>query len=79
MKDGLITNHLLTLYNIFGENATTILFFKLEENYWPLLKTFLVGLNRLPEEIVGLNQGIINTIDIPLKQEVIKRLRERWA
>ena len=78
LKDGLITNHLLTLYNIFGNSTTTILFFKLEESYWSLLKTFLVGLNRLPDEIYGLEQGEINTVDIPLNQEVIKRLRIRW-
>ena len=78
LKDGLITNHLLTLYNIFGENATTILFFKLEENYWPLLKTFLVGLNRMPDKIYGLEKGEINTVDIPLNQKVVKRLRIQW-
>ena len=78
LKDGLITNHLLTLYNIFGNSTTTILFFKLEESYWSLLKTFLVDLNRLPDVVHGLEQGEINTVDIPLNQEVIKRLRIRW-
>ena len=78
LKDGLITNHLLTLYNIFGNSTTTILFFKLEEYYWSLLKTFLVGLNRLPDAVHGLEQGEINTVDIPLNQEVVKRLRIRW-
>ena len=78
LKDGLITNHLLTLYNIFGNSITTILFFKLEESYWSLLKTFLVGLNRLPDAVHGLEQGEINTVDIPLNQEVVKRLRIRW-
>ena len=78
LKDGLITNHLLTLYNIFGNSTTTILFFKLEESYWSLLKTFLVGLNRLPDAVHGLEQGEINTVDIPLNQEVVKRLRIRW-
>ena len=78
LKDGLITNHLLTLYNIFGNSTTTILFFKLEESYWSLLKTFLVGLNRLPDAVHGLEQGEINTVDIPLNQEVVKRLRIQW-
>ena len=78
LKDGLITNHLLTLYNIFGDSTTTILFFKLEESYWPLLKTFLVGLNRMPDVVCGLEQGEVNTVDIPLNLEVVKRLRIRW-
>ena len=78
LKDGLITNHLLTLYNIFGNSTTTILFFKLEESYWSLLKTFLVGLNRLPDAVHGLEHGEVNTVDIPLNQEVVKRLRIQW-
>lgn len=44
----LIINHLIILYNVFGEAATPLLFFKLEREYWPLLKTFLVFLNKYP-------------------------------
>lgn len=44
----LIINHIIILYNVFGEAATAILFYKLEREYWPILKTFLIFLNNYP-------------------------------
>jgi hypothetical protein len=49
LKVHLLINHFIILYNIFGEAATPMLFFKLEENLWPVVKTFIVFLNRLPD------------------------------
>lgn len=48
----LILNHLIILYNVWGEAATPLLFYKLESEYWSCLKTFLVFLNRWPEELL---------------------------
>ena len=45
----LIINHLIVLYNVFDDAATPLLFFRLEREYWMLLKTFLVFLNRYPQ------------------------------
>ena len=79
LKDRLITNHLILLYNIFGvEPATKILFFKLNEKYWPLLKTFLVGLNVLPDVITGISNKDINTVEIKIDQNIVERLRQTW-
>ena len=79
LKDRLITNHLILLYNIFGvEPATKILFFKLNEKYWPLLKTFLVGLNVLPDVITGISNKDINTVEIEIDQNIVERLRLTW-
>ena len=47
-KKHLILNHIILLYNVFGEAATPLLFFKIEQNYWPVLKSFLLFLDRLP-------------------------------
>ena len=44
----LILNHLIILYNVFGEAATPLLFFKLEREYWCILKTILIYLNKYP-------------------------------
>ena len=44
----LIINHLIILYNVFGEAATPLLFFKMEREYWSLLKTVLLYLNKYP-------------------------------
>ena len=44
----LIINHLIILYNVFGEAATPLLFFKMEREYWSILKTVLIYLNKYP-------------------------------
>ena len=49
LKTHLILNHFIILYNIFGEAATPMLFFKIEMELWSLIKTFIVFLNKLPE------------------------------
>ena len=49
LKVHLLINHFIILYNIFGEAATPMLFYKKEEDLWGIVKTFIVFLNRLPE------------------------------
>jgi len=49
LKSHLIINHFIVLYNIFGEAATPMLFFKIEEELWPVMKTFVLFLDKLPE------------------------------
>lgn len=73
-SERLVLNHLVVLYNVFGSAATDLLFFKLEETYWPELKTYLVFLQRMPLETV-VTQGIPET-DIPLNNELIDKLRK---
>jgi len=51
LKERLIINHMIVLYNVFGADAaTTLLLFKIEQRYWSVLKTFLVFLNMLTED-----------------------------
>ena len=49
LKVHLLINHFIILYNIFGEAATPMLFYKIEEDLWGIVKTFVVFLNRLPD------------------------------
>ena len=49
LKTHLILNHFIILYNIFGEATTPMLFFKIEEELWESMKTFIVFLDKLPE------------------------------
>ncbi len=49
LKTHLILNHFIVLYNIFGEAATPMLFFKIERDLWSVMKTFVIFLNRLPD------------------------------
>jgi len=45
----LLINHFIILYNIFGDAATPMLFYKIESNLWSVTKTFIVFLNKLPD------------------------------
>jgi len=49
LKTHLLINHFIILYNVFGDAATPMLFYKLESEYWSVLKTFIVYLERFPE------------------------------
>jgi len=49
LKTHLLLNHFIILYNIFGEAATPMLFYKIEEDLWSTMKTFVVFLGKLPE------------------------------
>lgn len=49
LKTHLLLNHFIILYNIFGEAATPMLFFKIEKELWSSMKSFIIFLNRLPE------------------------------
>lgn len=49
LKTHLIINHFIVLYNIFGDAATPMLFFKIDKEMWGIMKTFILFLNRLPD------------------------------
>ena len=49
LKTHLILNHLTVLFNVFDDAATPLLFYNLEEDLWPAIKSFLIFLNRVPE------------------------------
>jgi hypothetical protein len=49
LRVNLILNHLIILFNVFGDATIPLLMYKLEHEYWSLIKTFLVYLNRYPE------------------------------
>ena len=50
LKERLILNHIIVLTNVFGvDAASTLLLFKIEQDYWSVLKTFMIYLNMIPE------------------------------
>jgi hypothetical protein len=49
LKTHLLINHFIILYNIFGEAATPMLFFKIENELWSAMKTFIIFLGKFPE------------------------------
>ena len=76
LKERLILNHLIVFYNVFPiQSGTRILFYKIEKSFWPMLKTFLVFLDRMPETIDSIREEMIRTSDIQLDEGIVTRLR----
>jgi hypothetical protein len=66
LKMRLIINHIIVLANVFGvDAATSLLFFKIEREHWPILKAFLVFLHYMPEN---------DLVDIAINHEVMGKL-----
>lgn len=75
LSERLILNHLVVLYNVFGNSATRLLFYQIEEKYWAVLKSFLVYLKRVPlDEIAKPTKS--EFFEIPLDGKVLDKLRE---
>ena len=77
LRERLILNHLIILYNVFYHKACTrMLCFKLYE-YLDCVKPFLVYLNYWPEKVeaIGFNKEIIVDSDISMDVNVINILR----
>ena len=49
LKSHLLLNHFICLYNVFDDAATPLLFYKIDQDLWSVLKTFLLFLGRIPE------------------------------
>ena len=68
LKERLLLNHIIVLNNVFGATAsTTLLLFKIQQEYWPTLKSFLIFLNTITEDELD---------HIERDEEVLKLLRE---
>ena len=67
LRTHLIINHLIILYNVFGEAATPLIFFKMEREYWCIVKTILLYLNKYPI-------GMLPNLEID--QDITKELSE---
>lgn len=77
LKERLILNHIIILSNVFGtRNAVKMLFFKLDEQDYQILKTFLLFLGYMPDYITGIRGTNINTHDISVDLFVGKRLKD---
>jgi len=78
LKERLLLNHIIIFYNVFPPAAATrILFFKIEEKFWPILKPFLFYLKLMPEDRIESIMGKeIRTNEILMDQGVIDSLRK---
>lgn len=77
LKERLILNHIIILSNVFGtRNAVRMLFFRLDEQDYQILKTFLLFLGYMPDIIMGVKGKNINSHDVSVDLFVGKRLRD---
>jgi hypothetical protein len=72
INERLVLNHIIILFNLFNEATINILFYKIRPEYWNIIITFLIFLERMPESLP--NYGII-TSDYQLDQFIITKLR----
>ena len=70
LKVHLILNHLIILFNVFNEATVPLLFYNLDEELWPAIKSFLIFLNRVPE------YPKTNVNDIEADEYCLQQLKE---
>ena len=70
LKTHLLLNHFIILYNIFGDATTPMLFFKIEEDLWSVMKTFVIFMNRFPQY----PKCVFH--DVPVDLECLKQLQQ---
>jgi hypothetical protein len=73
LKERLILNHLIVLFNLFGDASVKMLFYKIDVDDWDVLATFLTYIGRMPEQIPGTAHLVT---DIGLDDKIIAELRK---
>jgi hypothetical protein len=77
LKERLILNHIIILANVFGVEPTVrMLFFKLDEEDYSVLKTFLLFLEYMPNVVLSVNGKYILSKNISIDLHSGRRLRE---
>jgi len=75
VKERLILNHIILLNNVFGPVATArILFYRIDERDYDILKTFLCYLNIMPEVVRGIKGKNIYSAEIPVEINIAEIL-----
>lgn len=76
LRERLVMNHLIVLYNLFGHATTQMLFFRLE-GQWQCLKPFLVAIDRMPETLHDIGEHtVIYSSSIAMDQHIVDLLRK---
>lgn len=78
LKERLILNHIVVLFNLFGVEPTIKMLFLKCKGHESLLAPFLIALNNLPDKVcnIGVENNTIITSDIILNQNIINALRK---
>ncbi len=77
LKERLILNHLIIVYNLFGVPAATrLLFYHIRPNDYKILKTFLVFLDYMPPAIYGISGKTIVSSELELDSKIDEALKK---
>ena len=77
LREQLVLNHLIVLYNVFGpEVASRLLFFKMSKEDYPALKTYLLFLSCMPDRIKSIRGQDIISSSIPVDMKIADTLRD---
>jgi hypothetical protein len=77
LREQLVLNHVVVIYNVFGvEVATRLLFYKMTKDDYSALKTYLIFLNCMPERIKGIKGQDILSSNIPVDVTIANSLRD---
>ena len=77
LRERLVINHLVVIYNVFGvEVATRMLFYKMSKDDYSALKTYLIFLNYMPAVVHGIKGQDIISSEIPVDMKIAEVLRE---
>jgi len=77
LKEQLVLNHLVVIYNVFGpEPATRMLFYRMAKEDYSVLKTYLIFLNSMPVVVKGIHGQDIRSSDIEVDMIVAEELRK---
>ena len=78
LREQLVLNHLVVIYNVFGpEVAARLLFFKMAKEDYPALKTYLLFLSCMPERVKGIKGQDIISSEIPVDMTIADILRKK--
>ena len=76
LRENLILNHLNLIYNLFGAEAgTRLLFWKMDKEDYSTLKTFLLFMNYMPENVRLIGGKDIHSADISVDMTIANILR----
>jgi 5'(3')-deoxyribonucleotidase len=77
LRERLVINHLVVVYNVFGVDvATRMLFYKMSKDDYSALKTYLIFLNYMPAVVHGIKGQNIISSEIPVDMKIAEVLRE---
>ena len=77
LREQLVLNHLVVLYNVFGpEVASRLLFYKMSKDDYPALKTYLLFLSCMPDVVRGIKGHDIISSDIEVDMVIADSLRK---